>query len=91
MIQIIEGKIISANLAEFSKKRIVYGYLGIELLDKTHISVKVDAYTRYETLSLGDDVVMEIDTLADSDIVVARKIRPKSNSDMSSEGVSATA
>ncbi|MGD9395905.1 MAG: hypothetical protein PVJ05_05720 [Candidatus Thorarchaeota archaeon] len=91
MSRIIEGKIISTNLAEFSKKRIVYGYVGIELQDKTHISVKIDAYTKYETLSLGDDVIMEIDNLADSDILVARKIMLKSNSDMSSEGVSATA
>ena len=51
MSETIQGKIISADLGEFSKKRIVYGYIGIELPDKKQIKVKVDSYTWYETVA----------------------------------------
>jgi hypothetical protein len=88
---LIHGKIISANLGEFSKKRIVYGYLGIELPDKKHVKVKIDSYTWYETLTPGGEVVVEVDTLANTDIIVARKIQLKSSLETSSDEVTATA
>ncbi|MHA1963770.1 MAG: hypothetical protein ACXACG_11185 [Candidatus Thorarchaeota archaeon] len=91
MIRTIEGKIISTNLGEFSKKRIIYGYLGIELPDKKHIQVKVDSYTWYETLAIGDEVVVEVETLLNTDIIVARKIQLKSSTEPSSDEVTATA
>ena len=91
MSELIEGKIISANLGEFSKKRIIYGYLGIELPDKKHIKIKVDSYTWYETLTIGDEVIVETRTLADTDIIVARKIQLKSSSEENLEEATATA
>jgi hypothetical protein len=91
MNKIIEGKIISVNLGEFSKRRIKYGYISIELPDKTHIKVKIDSYTWYETLTTGDEVVVEIDTLGNTDILVARKIQLKTSLEKPSEEVSATA
>ena len=91
MNNILNGKIVSSNLGEFSKKRIKYGYIGIELQDKTHIKVKVDSYTSYETLTIGDEVVVEVDTLAETNILVARKIQLKSSLEMSSEETTATA
>ena len=87
----IHGRIVSVNLGEFSKKRIKYGYLGIELPDRTNIKIKVDAFTWYETLTLGDEVVVEIETLAGTDILVARKIRLKISLESSSTEVTATA
>ncbi|MHA2047951.1 MAG: hypothetical protein ACW99G_24475 [Candidatus Thorarchaeota archaeon] len=81
-----EGKIISANLGEFSKRQIVYGYIGIELPDKSHIKIKIDSYTWYESLVIGDEVVVEANTLANTDILVARKIRLKSSLEMENEG-----
>jgi hypothetical protein len=81
----VHGKIVSANLGEFSKKQIKYGYIGIELPDKTHIKVKVDAYTSYETLTIGDKVVMEVETLANTSIIVARKIQLISSLETTSE------
>lgn len=90
MIETIHGKIVSSSLGEFSKKKIIYGYLGIELPDKKHIKVKIDAYTWYDTLNLGDEVVVEIEPLADTNIIVARKIQLKTNSDASSEEATAT-
>ena len=91
MNDIIHGRIVSSNLAEFSKRRIKYGYIGIETQDKTHIKVKVDSYTWYETLTIGDDVVVEVDTLATTEILVARKIQLKSSLKSSPDEVTATA
>ncbi|MFX1560235.1 MAG: hypothetical protein ACFFBL_06590 [Promethearchaeota archaeon] len=91
MSEVIEGKIISVNLGEFSTKKIVYGYLGIELVDKKHIRVKIDSYTWYETLSLGDNVEVEFESLAGTDILVARRIRLKTSSDVSSDDAAAIA
>ena len=81
-----EGKIISANLGEFSKRQIVYGYIGIELPDKSHIKIKIDSYTWYESLVIGEEVIVEAETLANTDILVARKIRLKSNLENEKEG-----
>jgi hypothetical protein len=85
------GKIISAQIGEFSKRQIVYGFIGLELQDKSHIKIKIDSYTWYETLAVGDEVVVETDTLANTDIIVARKIRLKSSLELSEDEVTATA
>ena len=82
---IIEGKIVSAQLGEFSKRKIVYGFIGIELQDRSHIKIKVDSYTKYETLALGDRVVVEVEKLANTDILVARTIRFKTSLEMETE------
>jgi hypothetical protein len=81
----IQGKIISTQLGEFSKRQIVYGFIGIELPDKTHVKVKIDSYTWYESLTVGDDVVLEIEKLANTDILVARTVRLKSSLEMEAE------
>ena len=87
----LTGKIISTNLGEFAKRRIIYGYIGIELPDKTHIKIKVDAYTWYETLTIGDEVVVETETLASTDIIVARKVLLKTSDAILTEEATATA
>ena len=85
MTGIIAGKIVSAQLGEFSKRQIVYGFIGIELPDKTHIKIKVDSFTWYESVNIGDEVVVEFENLANTDIHVARKIQLKSSLEMLSE------
>lgn len=89
MDDIIEGKIVASNMGEFSKRRIMYGFLGIETSDKKHFKVKVDSYTEYDTLKLGDEVEVEVHTLAGTDILVARKINLKSGEESSPEEVEA--
>ena len=81
---VINGKIISSDLGLFSKREIVYGYIGIELPDKSHIKIKIDSYTWYETLSIGEDVVVEIEKLSNTEILVARTVRLKSSVEMES-------
>ncbi|MFW9809255.1 MAG: hypothetical protein ACFFE6_07735 [Candidatus Thorarchaeota archaeon] len=84
-MKMIAGKIISTQLGEFSKKQIVYGYIGIELPDKSHVKIKIDTYTWYETLTIGDEVVVDTRKLANTDILVAKTIRLKSSMDLESE------
>jgi hypothetical protein len=81
----IQGKIISAELGRFSKREIVYGYIGIELQDKSHIKIKIDSYTWYETLNVGEDVIVETEKLADTDILVARTVRLKSSLELEAD------
>ena len=85
MMETMRGKITSTQLGEFSEKQIIYGYIVIELSDKTHVKVKIDSFTWYESLAVGDEVVLETHTLANTDILVVRTIRLKSNLDMESE------
>jgi len=70
----IEGKIISKQLGVFGGKETVYGYLGIESPNGQQRIVKVDAFTWYETLEIGSQVIIETATLGTTDIIVARKI-----------------
>jgi len=87
----VHGKLISTNLGEFAKRKIKYGYVGLQLNDKSHIKVKVDAYTWYETLTIGDEVVVEIETLTGTDILVARKIQLKTGIETPPDEAAATA
>lgn len=81
----IQGKIVSTNLGEFSKKGIVYGFIGVERSDKTVVKIKIDSYTEYETLHIGDEVEVEIHHLGNTDILAARAIHLKTSADMGLE------
>ncbi len=70
----IEGKIISKQMGVFGSKQIVYGYLGIETPSGQQKIVKVDAFTWYETLEIGSQVIVEITNLGTTDIIIAEKI-----------------
>ncbi|MFW9806059.1 MAG: hypothetical protein ACFFFK_04960 [Candidatus Thorarchaeota archaeon] len=90
MTAAVHGKIVSINLGEFSRKRIKYGYIGIELPDKTHMKLKVDSYTWYETLEIGNEVIIEFEDLGGTGIHVARKIQLSTSIESSPDEVSAT-
>jgi hypothetical protein len=75
----IEGPILSTQLGEFGEKRMKYGFISIENQDKEHIRVKIDSYTEFggveaEKLSIGLQVVAEVDKLGNTDVIHARKI-----------------
>ena len=74
MEKTIEGKIISKDLGVFGKNQTVYGYVGIEKPTGEKIKVKVDSFTWYETLEIGDHVFIELGNLGTTDILVARRI-----------------
>ncbi len=71
----IEGKIISKQMGVFGNRQLVYGYLGIETPSGQQKIVKVDAFTWYETLEVGSQVIVDITNLGSTDIIVAEKIR----------------
>ena len=70
----IIGKIISTQIGIFGPNEVKYGYITIQSEDSASINVKIDAYTMYETLKIGDQVVIGTESLGDTDILVARKI-----------------
>ena len=70
----LNGKIISSQIGFFGKKELVYGYITIESQDGKHVTMKVDAYTEYETIKVGDLVRVDVHSLTNTDILVAREI-----------------
>jgi len=84
----IEGKIVSKQLGVFGGKETVYGYIGIEVPNGEQRIVKVDAFTWYETLEIGSQVIIEIATLGTTDIIVARKISVNQEHMMNTDRIS---
>jgi hypothetical protein len=70
----ITGKIISTQLGVFGRDELRYGYISVQTKDNKVIKIKIDSYTTYETLNLGDRVVVETEFLGDTNILVARKV-----------------
>ncbi|MHA2142303.1 MAG: hypothetical protein ACXADC_10290 [Candidatus Thorarchaeota archaeon] len=72
--EVLSGRIISSQIGYFGKNEILYGYIAVETEDKKHVTLKVDAYTKYETITIGDHVRVDVHSLANTDILVAREI-----------------
>lgn len=70
----IIGKIISTQIGIFGPNEVKYGYIAIQSDEDTSINVKIDAFTMYETLNIGDQVIIGAESLGDTNILVARKI-----------------
>ncbi|MBN2229257.1 MAG: hypothetical protein JW779_06645 [Candidatus Thorarchaeota archaeon] len=68
----IQGTIISSNISEMGKMR--YGYLGIETDEKEHLKIKVTAFTKYDTLDLGEKVTIELESIGTEKVMNAKKI-----------------
>ena len=75
MVKETEGNIISSHIARIGKGDGKYGYIGIETPDSTHLKMKVDMYTTYETLERGEYVVVRYDALGNTGILVAKEIK----------------
>ena len=70
----IEGKIVSTQLASFGETDIIYGSITIEVTRNEHVDVKIDSYTDYETLEVGNHVVVDAARLGSTDILVAKRV-----------------
>ncbi len=81
----VEGTIVASQLGTFGKDAIIYGYIGVKTLEGEQKLIKVDAYTWFETLEIGDDVRIEVSLLGDTKILVARKINVMSSIDNNSK------
>ncbi|TFG07545.1 hypothetical protein EU538_08645 [Candidatus Thorarchaeota archaeon] len=75
MNKTLSGRIASHTLGRFGGKDIRYGFIGLELPSGEHVRAKVDKYTESETFQIGEQVEVDVETLGDTDIWVARKIR----------------
>jgi hypothetical protein len=82
--QVIEGKIISNQIGAFGKTEFPYGFITIEVSPRHNVVVKIDSYTKHETLDIGSHVVVEAAHLGITDILVARKVSLKVGSEQSS-------
>lgn len=71
---VIRGKIISSQLATFSTKPSVYGYLIMREEDGGYDEVKVDLHTECESVLVGDMVEVHAEELGETGIIVARRI-----------------
>ncbi|MFW9846267.1 MAG: hypothetical protein ACFFD6_05945 [Candidatus Thorarchaeota archaeon] len=58
----------------FGKEELPYGFITVETPEGHHMTIKVDAYTVYETLNIGDYVRIDVHRLANTEILVAREI-----------------
>ncbi len=72
MEKIVTGFITAANIAVMGKTH--YGYLGIETDEHEKLKVKVSAFTQYDTLEVGERVIVELQTVGDDSILTAKKI-----------------
>ncbi|MHA2077163.1 MAG: hypothetical protein ACXAB0_09780 [Candidatus Thorarchaeota archaeon] len=70
--KIFTGSITSAQLGNIGQKS--YGFIGIETEDKTHLKVKVAAFTEYETLEPGRRVHVVAENLGNMDVLTAKLI-----------------
>jgi hypothetical protein len=70
------GKIVSTQLGIFGRDEIIYGFISMQTKDNRIIKVKVDSYTTFNTLNIGDWVLIEAEFLGNTDILVARNIQP---------------
>ena len=70
----IEGRIVSTQLATFGDTDIIYGSITIEVTRNEHVDVKIDSYTYYESLDVGNHVVVDAARLGSTDILVAKRV-----------------
>ncbi|MFW9802890.1 MAG: hypothetical protein ACFFFC_09575 [Candidatus Thorarchaeota archaeon] len=70
----ISGKILTSQIGYFGKGEIAYGFITVETREGIHLTLKIDAYTKYDTIKVGDQVRITVHRLADTDILVAREI-----------------
>ena len=73
-VEVATGRIISSQMGIFGKEELPYGYITLETPEGHHMTLKVDAYTVYETLNVGDYVRVDVHSLVNTRILVAREI-----------------
>jgi hypothetical protein len=74
MEQAFSGKIVSSQVGSFGGKQFRYGFITVDVAGKG-IKFKIDHDTICETVNVGDQVIVEADTLGETDILIAKSIR----------------
>jgi hypothetical protein len=68
------GKLVSTQLADYGRGGSKYGYISIVLDDRKNMRFKVDFNTACETLNVGDQVIIEAESLGTQGVWIARRI-----------------
>jgi hypothetical protein len=78
IMDIINGEIVSSQLARYGDKDTRYGYVTVQTYEQEYVKIKVDAYTSFDTLDIGEQVVVKSKKLGDTGIRVAKQISTQS-------------
>ena len=68
------GKITSTHIASYSKAKSHYGYISIVRDDRKNMKFKIDFKTDCETIAVGDQVIIEAESLGHQGVWIARRI-----------------
>ena len=77
MTEKLEGQIIASQVGRISNTDKHYGFITIKTPKDSHVKVKIDSYTTYDTLEMGHDVEISTDELGTSSLIVAKEVRKK--------------
>ncbi len=70
-----KGTIVATQLANYANSDIKYGYITLETDEKEHVRIKIDSYTKYDTLERGESIVAKTKSISSDGVIVAREIR----------------
>ncbi|MHA2220683.1 MAG: hypothetical protein ACXAAO_01325 [Candidatus Thorarchaeota archaeon] len=66
------GHIISNQLGNMGSKK--YGFIGLKTKNKEELKIKISAFTKYDTLDVGERVRIEAESIGNMGIFTARLI-----------------
>ena len=66
------GHIVSNQLGNMGSKK--YGFIGLKTKNKEELKIKISAFTKYETLDVGERVRIEAESIGNMGIFTARLI-----------------
>ncbi|MGY5875695.1 MAG: hypothetical protein RTU30_08115 [Candidatus Thorarchaeota archaeon] len=77
MTKTLEGQIVSSQVGNYGNTDVKYGFITIQTNDDSHVRLKVDSSTTYDTLEMGHDVIVSAKQLGSTKLLVAREVRKK--------------
>ena len=73
MQKVLIGHITSSDISKMGK--VHFGFLTIKTFDHEDIKVKVTAFTKFDTLSVGVKVEIELESVGEEALLNAKNIR----------------
>jgi hypothetical protein len=84
---LFEGRIVSTQLGEFANTGIVYGFISVEISPNKSIVVKIDSYTEFDSLEIGENVAIHAARLGTTGILVAKRVNMKQATNLEEQNV----
>ena len=73
MQKVVIGHITSSDISKLGK--VHFGFLTIKTIDHEDIKVKVTAFTKFDTLSVGVKVELELESVGEEALLTVKNIR----------------